>query len=198
MRVPAEFVKFPGEVLGIPGFPWVPGGGLWGRSRGFRGSSWKFWEVPGTDSGGFREFWDGSGFYIHPLCSNYRLPEVILQVFARFGKISGRVWSSHGLYTHGETKLTLIFSRMEHKPTQLHVYNPWPKNLFLKTNISRLEKLHSCVHTRTLEFPALWRLHSFKRFGGNFVTNASVASSSPRLIFIEVMQWFQADESLIM
>ena len=35
-----------------------------------------------------------------------RFPElylyVIVQVFARFGKISGRVWSSHGLY-FGET-----------------------------------------------------------------------------------------------
>ena len=69
---------------------------------------------------------------------------------------------------------------------RLHVYHPWPKSVFLKTSVSRLEKLPSCVNARTLEFPALWRLHSFKSFGGNFVQmNVSVASFSPRLIFLQ-------------
>ena len=92
-------------------------GGVLGNFERFQGL------IPGV-SGNSGGFWDGSGFYIHLLCSNYHLPDVIVQIFARFGKISGRVWSSHGLYTHGETKLTLIFSRIEYKPTQLHVYHP--------------------------------------------------------------------------
>ena len=36
---------------------------------------------------------------------------LILQVFARFGKISGRVWSSHGLYfgqTLGRAKIPMV------------------------------------------------------------------------------------------
>ena len=40
---------------------------------------------------------------------------VIVEVFARFRKISGLVWSSHGLY-FGENVI--------------HVYHPWPNNLF--------------------------------------------------------------------
>ena len=184
-----------------------------------------------------------------------------MQVFAQFWKISGRVSSSHGLCFHNETKQALIFSRIEQKPAQLHVYhprlassagisicfpelyvynyldrspiainhinhicyrsslicqvsgnfrkkqtqetpaeeaNPWPKTVLMKTKIFRLEKLHSCVNPRTLEFPALWRLHSFKRFGRNFVLNVqwmSVASFSPFLIFFEVIQWYHADEN---
>ena len=52
--------------------------------------------------------------------------------------------------THGETKQALIFSsrRIKQKPARLHVYHPWPKSVFLKTKISRLEKLHSCVNAR--------------------------------------------------
>ena len=33
----------------------------------------------------------------------------------------------------------------------------------LKTKLSRLEKLHSCVNARTHQFPALGRPYSFKR-----------------------------------
>ena len=43
------------------------------------------------------------------------------------------------------------------------------------------------MKAHTLEFPALWRLHSFKSFDGNFVTNASVALLSPLLNFFEAM-----------
>ena len=49
---------------------------------------------------------------------------VIVQVFARFGKMSGLVWSRHGYFkntNHGSTKLALIFSRIGEKPARLHI-----------------------------------------------------------------------------
>ena len=49
---------------------------------------------------------------------------VIVQVFARFGKISGRVWLSHCLYNNGVTKQALISSRIEQEPARLHVHHP--------------------------------------------------------------------------
>ena len=41
-------------------------------------------------------------FILRTLDSDTRFLYVIVQIFARFGKISGRDWSSHGLY-FGET-----------------------------------------------------------------------------------------------
>ena len=86
-------------------------------------------------------WWTGPGFLY-----------VIVQVFARFGKISGRIWLSHGLY-FGETKQALIFSRTEQKPARLQVYHPWPKIVFFE-NKSLLT--HSCAKH---QFPALGRPH---------------------------------------
>ena len=45
---------------------------------------------------------------------------VIVQVFVRFGEISGLVWSRQNT-NHGLTKLALIFSRIEQKPARLHI-----------------------------------------------------------------------------
>ena len=109
-----------------------------------------------------------------------------MQGFARFGKISERVLSSHGLY-FGEIKQVLIFSKIGQKTARLHVFSSLTKNVFLKIQVSRLEKLHSCVKACTLEFPALWRLHSFKSFHRNFVMNVSVALLSLLLNFFEAM-----------
>ena len=46
---------------------------------------------------------------------------VIVQVFARFGEISGIVWSRHEYF--GST-YALIFSRIEQKPARLHIRIP--------------------------------------------------------------------------
>ena len=89
---------------------------------------------------------------------------VIVQVFARFGKISGRVWLSHCLYTNGVTKQALISSRIEQEPARLHVHHPWPKSIFLKAKISRPEKRHEFIRERTThQFPALGRPCTFKK-----------------------------------
>ena len=56
---------------------------------------------------------------------------VIVQVFARFGEISGLVWSLHGYFgstyglakiqNHGSSKLALMFYRIEQKSARLHI-----------------------------------------------------------------------------
>ena len=53
-----------------------------------------------------------------------------------------------------------------------------------KTEICRLEKLHSRLNARTHQFPVLGKKASF---GGNFVMNACVASVCPILNFYEAI-----------
>ena len=58
---------------------------------------------------------------------------VIVQVFARFGKYQGLFGLAMQINTnHGSTKLALIFSRIEQKPTQLHIIGMSCVYFFLK------------------------------------------------------------------
>ena len=51
--------------------------------------------------------------------------QVIVQVYARFWKMSGLVWSRYEYFgsntNHGSTKLALIFFRIDQKPARLHI-----------------------------------------------------------------------------
>ena len=105
-----------------------------------------------------------TGFSLHMACY-YSSPEtlalsrhfyhvhiyVIVQVFARFGKISGRVWSNHGLY------FCILTKNVNWKQ----------KSLDLRSFI------HALVQART-SFPHLGdRTPTKISFGGSFVMNAS-------------------------
>ena len=120
--------------------------------------------------------------------------------FTRFGKISGRVWSSHGLYfgetvgraklnIHGETKQALIFSQSNRAKTCTITYlSSLTSNVFLKTKVSRLEKPHSYVNPRTyVHVSRAWSTALLQKitFGGNFEMNACVASFSPLLLSLK-------------
>ena len=74
--------------------------------------------------------------------------------FARFGKISGRVLSNHGLY-FGETKQALIISRIGLKPTWLHIYHPDQKWYFWKQKSLYLRNFMIILNARTYQVPAL-------------------------------------------
>ena len=124
-----------------------------------------------------------------------------MQVFAQFGKMSGRVWSSHSLYFSETTGLAKIPMLRTNKPwyfpessKNLHDYMftiPDRKMYFENKIISTWETsfMRERAHTPVSH---AWETALFQKisFGRNFVINAWVASLSPLLTFYEATQWF--------
>ena len=125
------------------------------------------------------------------MCVSVVFLYVIMQAFAQFGKISGQVWSSHGLYYGEAVGWAKIPMARPNKPwyfpessRNLHnlCLSSWPdrKVYFENKIISTWETSFMRKHADTPVSRA-WEIVLLQKisFGRNFVINAWAASCSP-------------------